>query len=77
MLYNTVIEANNYRNGKTMNRKVIEEFLKNGGEIIVSRDRASVNGTTISRKIFESLLDDGKIVFSHKPNNFIKAYKAV
>jgi hypothetical protein len=58
-----------------MNRKAIEEFLKNGGEIIVSRDRASVNGTTISRKILESLLNDGKIVFSHKPNNFIKAYK--
>ena len=58
------------------NRNAIEAAVKAGAVIVVSRDRASINGETVSRKIVEAMIDAGVVVFSHRPNNFTKAYKA-
>jgi len=58
-------------------RNAIENAVKDGAIIVVSRERVSIDGETIPRKVFEAMIDDGVIAFSHRPNNFTKAYKAV
>lgn len=51
--------------------------MKAGAILLVTRERCSVCGETVPRKVFDELLSAEAIVFSHKPNNFSRAYTPV
>ena len=51
--------------------------LEAGETVVISRDRCFMSSdlVTVPRKMVESLQDADKLTFSHKHNNFSKAYK--
>lgn len=44
-------------------------------DLFISRDRCSINGVTVARRVVDELLDVEAIVYSHRPNNFTRAYR--
>ena len=57
-----------------MKKQEIIKAVNSGKQILVTRERVSIEGTTIPRKMFEDMLDSGKIVCVGRPNNFCRAY---
>lgn len=57
-----------------------EDFIKRmetGETVVIARERCYMSSdlVTVPRKIVEALQDADKLTFSHKHNNFSKAYK--
>lgn len=58
-----------------MKKSQVIELLNNDAELIVSRERCTINSETVSRRIVDELFREGKLAFTRKVNNFTKAYK--
>lgn len=60
-----------------MKKQELIKRLESGETIVIARERCFMSSdlVTVPRKMVEALQDADKLTYSHKHNNFSKAYK--
>lgn len=58
-----------------MNKKKFKELMQNGAELLVNRDRCSINNETVKRSYVEEMFDNDELICTGRVNNFTRSYQ--